>query len=63
MEILTRDMSARQNDLDMTNALSKKDLDMSLYYFLDQVSILEGFTVGIIRNYEWYADRDSAVPD
>ena len=43
----------RQNDLDMSNAISKKDLDMSLYYFLDQVFILEGFAVGIIRYYEW----------
>lgn len=26
---------------------------MSLYYFLDQVYILEGFAVSIIRYYDW----------
>ena len=39
--------------MDLTNAISKKDLDMSLYYFLDQIFILEGLTVGIIQYYEW----------
>ena len=35
------------------NALSAKDLDMSLTYLLDQVFVLESFAVGIINHYEW----------
>ena len=39
--------------MDTSMAISKKDLDMSLYYFLDQVFILEGLAVGIIEYFEW----------
>ena len=50
---MKRDLKVLQNDMEVTNAISKKDLDMSLYYFLDQVFVLESLTVGIIHYYEW----------
>lgn len=40
----------------MTNAISLQDLDMSLHYFLDQVFVLETFTVGIFRYFDWQAN-------
>ena len=33
--ILSRDLKLNQNDMDISNAISKKDLDMALNYFLD----------------------------
>ena len=52
---MARDLKNLQNDMDISNAISKKDLDMALHYFLDQVFVLESFTVGIIRYFEWSA--------
>ena len=53
--IMSRDLKVLQNDMDISNAISKKDLDMALHYFLDQVFVLESFTAGIIRYFEWTA--------
>ena len=56
--IMARDLKILQNDMDISNAISKKDLDMALYYFLDQIFVLESFTVGIIRYFEWKASGE-----
>ena len=54
-ELLGRKNDFKQNDMPITNALSKSDLDMALYYVLDQVVPLEHFMVGIIEYYELIA--------
>ena len=46
--ILTGKDLSNQNEMGIENALSLKDLDMALFYVLDQVANLEMFIISII---------------
>lgn len=49
---MSREQSNKSNDLGIENAISIADLDMALYYLLDQVSTLEIFMIGILEYFE-----------
>ena len=52
----------KQNDYQIEDyAKDKQDLDMALYYVLDQVQVLEIFNIHIIRYFEHTA-RGEEVP-